>query len=1393
MSRASPLPQQGQVCVQFMNKLHELHQSRHLCDLVLELRNEKFYAHKVVLSAWSPTIYTLLADSHCHTEVIRIQYDNAEIFGSFLSFLYSGQMDEVAQDNMIQILHLATSLQVNNLRQVCEESLKRQVHIANIVSTYHVARKFRLPNLEEYALNYMQMNLPEAVKQADFLSLTPPRFNSFLSSGWVCVMKPEIKLFLIISWLGYDVKERQQYLVLLLRYIDWSSVANDFLNEISQTENFFTTNESSLYLLLQTLFSSSIPLGPYQDSFPGLRDKYAYLLDHIVQNSYVLPIESEEYFPVVFHLVNPDGQIVEQLDTTGVEREGSSAVRYGHTHVAGSGYSDHRESLELSSAHDLSNDSVIAGIGLGLKKVSIVETHTVFGGKTMFSSQAETGAGSKTRSKKTLKPYADKESSQAEMPTAESQLPTSSPSPSKVQKGSKKKRKGFVKKERQVESEDTIQKAVSTRSTKRGAEASSHTDCSSPSKRQSPVKVTRPLRAKSTEVTVARKRVTKKPSPVKQGSSETGNSRLNGRPRRLAASKFNVLEKLVPRKTKASLKQVVMPMPVVQHKPVEDRRHHSNICKEEEQKWESSDDEESDVEENDNVEGHITTHPDHDLPRKETRSTKLPVKFAGPAADANSKSSKDRRGDRKFTAVKKTGANNPSTLKNVLPPPTTVAVKPKEEPQMEAEDRSGEHEDKEEDEESEVEEIQITPLKRKCRDCEYTAPTQGRLENHMERVHGSRSTLFVCSVCQFECKWNKKFYEHMKGHFSGPPYVCDHEGCSWEAERIQVLLIHRRRHTGERPHKCPHCAACFKTRNNLIAHLKCHSESRDHECPVCHRRFRMKNTMEQHMVTHSDLRPYLCDTCGFSTKFQSHLISHKRIHTGEVFKCGFPMCTYSSPKRSQLKAHMRSHLNIRHHACHICDKSFVEKSHLVRHIKIHQDVRPHKCDQCEYSSTRVDKVNEHRRKYHSEEAESKRRQYKYVARSRKGEGKNRKGATSQKQEAPDIDTMEGLGDIDTIGPPIRPKRAKGLPPSLVTLASAAEVMDLRNPFPVATSRRVGRAKKQEPKKQSTVTTKGKVSSFETEGSKGRIQIDVNYDAGGSPVKKESSTDHGIADEPRLDNCVRQESSLDTSPNSSSVIVGHGRSKGPANTSHLTEEQGQNAVHFLDMSSLVQNTTQQGDDTAHKQRQHGTVLVDRSRRVPPSTHPSQLPFAQVEQQEQHMFSTAPTPHASAALLQQLAMSASSAGMSQQRPGHQGVADVNHTSTLLPQTTPDVEAASHILMSAMQQHHHSHHQLPHHLRSAAAVSAANSLASLSYGSGQQGLPRQPDGSTHVQGLLHPSQHAVPQYQRQQQQHHQRQQHHHQHTQQHVQLQQQQQQPTSQQSEEYNNGLNTLMSYF
>lgn len=99
---------------------------------------------------------------------------------------------------------------------------------------------------------------------------------------------------------------------------------------------------------------------------------------------------------------------------------------------------------------------------------------------------------------------------------------------------------------------------------------------------------------------------------------------------------------------------------------------------------------------------------------------------------------------------------------------------------------------------------------------------------------------------------------------------------------------------------------------------------------TCGRAYAMRSTLEQHLTSHSKEQPYLCDACGFATKYIAHLMAHKRIHTGDVHRCTFPDCKYSTPKKSQLLSHARTHEGVRPHTCHICGRGFLEKSHLVR-------------------------------------------------------------------------------------------------------------------------------------------------------------------------------------------------------------------------------------------------------------------------------------------------------------------------------------------------------------------------------------------------------------------------------------------------------------------------------
>ncbi|RWS20199.1 Zinc finger protein 782-like protein, partial [Leptotrombidium deliense] len=256
----------------------------------------------------------------------------------------------------------------------------------------------------------------------------------------------------------------------------------------------------------------------------------------------------------------------------------------------------------------------------------------------------------------------------------------------------------------------------------------------------------------------------------------------------------------------------------------------------------------------------------------------------------------------------------------------------------------------------------------KCPHCIYVGHSATRLEQHLARVHEEDNT-YKCRLCTFTCKWNREYYKHMKTHFDGPPYKC--EDCEYTCDRIQFILSHRMRHTDERPFHCELCTFKSRTKGNLIVHMRIHTGEKPYKCQFCGRCFAMKNTLDQHLATHRDDRPFLCDICGFTTKYQSHLLSHKRIHTGNVFHCQQAGCSYFSPRRSQLAAHMRSHLSIRSHICSTCGRGFIEKSHLIRHERIHLEEKPFKCEYCDYGSTRRDKLKEHVLKHHSGDGNSK--------------------------------------------------------------------------------------------------------------------------------------------------------------------------------------------------------------------------------------------------------------------------------------------------------------------------------------------------------------------------------------------------------------------------------------
>ncbi|XP_067636630.1 zinc finger protein 431-like isoform X2 [Eurosta solidaginis] len=270
-------------------------------------------------------------------------------------------------------------------------------------------------------------------------------------------------------------------------------------------------------------------------------------------------------------------------------------------------------------------------------------------------------------------------------------------------------------------------------------------------------------------------------------------------------------------------------------------------------------------------------------------------------------------------------------------------------------------------EEPETRERNITALK------EEAKLKQKLLEIRYKNIR-KKNQQYPCDICGKHFKTNWVLKIHKRNHSGEKPHKCDF--CEMRFSRVTYLRQHMRIHTGEKPYKCKYCERCFTVAGVLNEHLRVHLGDNIHRCESCPLAFRLVSELRLHSTTHKDEDPetrernmaalreeeaklkvnrhinignkneqYPCDICGKHFKTKSRLNIHKLIHSDEKpHKC--ELCEKRFSRATTLSHHMRTHTGEKPYKCKYCDRCFTTKHHMNKHLRIHIGHNIYRCESC---------------------------------------------------------------------------------------------------------------------------------------------------------------------------------------------------------------------------------------------------------------------------------------------------------------------------------------------------------------------------------------------------------------------------------------------------------------
>ncbi|XP_039748921.1 kelch-like ECH-associated protein 1B [Pararge aegeria] len=226
----------GNYVPDFMKMLFTMRSHHMLTDVVLEVGNELFHVHKVVLAAGSPYFKAMFTSGLKESEMSRVRLQGVcpSAMAWLVYFMYTGKV-RITEVTVCQLLPAATMFQISNVIDACCAFLERQLDPSNAIGIANFAEQHGCVELKQKANQFIERHFTQVCQEEEFLQLTPQELICLIRKDELNVREEREVYTSVLSWVKYDEDRRYPRMEHILQAVRCQYLTPNFLKEQMST------------------------------------------------------------------------------------------------------------------------------------------------------------------------------------------------------------------------------------------------------------------------------------------------------------------------------------------------------------------------------------------------------------------------------------------------------------------------------------------------------------------------------------------------------------------------------------------------------------------------------------------------------------------------------------------------------------------------------------------------------------------------------------------------------------------------------------------------------------------------------------------------------------------------------------------------------------------------------------------------------------------------------------------------------------------------------------------------------------------------------------------------------------------------------------------------------